>query len=142
MFLGQHERTIDDKGRLTVPAKYRAELVEGLVVTRGIDRCLAIYPLPKWNELSGRVNALPITDRRARAFRRLVFAAAHDDSPDDQGRILIPPRLREYAGLDGGVIVTGLSDHMEVWDPQRWHQERDHVEADRLTDEDWASLGI
>lgn len=142
MFLGQYERTIDGKGRLTIPAKYRTELRGGLVVTRGIDRCLAIYPTSKWAELSGKVNTLPITDRHARAFRRLVFAAAHDDTPDDQGRIGIPPRLREYASLDGGVIVSGLSDHLEVWNPDQWNRERGHVEGEDGATEEWASLGI
>ncbi len=142
MFLGQFERTIDDKGRLTIPAKYRSGLADGLVITRGLDRCLAIYPLSEWHALSGKVGSLPITDRHARAFRRLVFSAAHDDTPDDQGRVIIPPRLREYADLNGGVIVSGLSSYLEVWDPELWNEERGHVEGDGVNAEGWASLGI
>jgi MraZ protein len=142
MFLGEFIHTIDEKGRLTVPAKFRADLAAGLVVTRGIDRCLAIYPMGAWERLAERVSALPLTDRRARAFRRLVFANASDAIPDKQGRVLIPPRLREYAGLDSEVIVTGLDTYIEVWSVDAWNQERERVEGDEADVEEWAALGI
>jgi len=142
MFLGEFIHTIDEKGRLTVPAKFRADLAAGLVVTRGIDRCLAIYPMGEWERLAERVSALPLTDRRARAFRRLVFANASDAIPDRQGRVLIPPRLREYAGLDSEVIVTGLDTYVEVWSVDAWNQERERVEGDEADVEEWAALGI
>jgi MraZ protein len=142
MFLGAFTHTIDEKGRLTVPAKFRADLAAGLVVTRAIDRCLAIYPLEEWEHLAGQVSALPVTDRRARAFRRLVFADAADAIPDKQGRVLIPPRLREYAGLDGEVVVTGLNTYIEVWNPDAWDEERGRVEAGEADIEAWAALGI
>jgi MraZ protein len=142
MFLDEFGHTIDEKGRLTIPAKFRADLAAGLVVTRGIDRCLAIYPLEEWRRLSERVSELPVTDRRARTFRRLVFANASDAIPDKQGRVLIPPYLREYAGLDGEVTVTGLNTYVEVWDPEAWHEERAHVQGDGVDAEDWAALGI
>ena len=142
MFLGRFERTIDGKGRLTIPAKYRPGPDDGLVITCGLDRCLAIYPLDKWAELSDRVNSLPITDGSARRFRRLVFGAAHDDIPDDQGRIHVPPRLREYARLDGGVVVTGLSDHLEVWDPALWTRDLGSVDGDEVNPAAWSDLGI
>ena len=142
MFLGEFVHTIDEKGRLTIPARFRADLAVGLIVTRGIDRCLAIYPREEWNRLAGRVSALPMTDRSARAFRRLVFANASDATPDKQGRVLIPPHLREYAGLDGEVIVTGLNTYIEVWNPDSWSGERERVEGDDATIEGWAALGI
>jgi len=142
MFLGEFIHAIDEKGRLTIPAKFRADLAAGLVVTRGIDRCLAIYPLEEWNRLAERVSALPLTDRRARAFRRLVFASAADAVPDRQGRLLIPPRLREYADLDSEVIVTGLNTYIEVWNTGGWAQERERVEGDDVDAEEWAALGI
>ncbi len=142
MFLGEFAHTVDDKGRLTVPAKFRAELESGLVVTRGIDRCLAIYPLEEWNRLAERVSGLPMTDRRARAFRRLVFANASDAAPDKQGRVLIPPGLREYAGIDGDVVVTGLNTYIEVWNTDAWDEERERVEGDDEGIEEWAVLGI
>ena len=142
MFLGEFVHTIDEKGRLTIPAKFRADLASGLVVTRGIDRCLAIYPLEEWGRLAERVSALPMTDRRARAFRRLVFANASDAVPDKQGRMLIPPRLREYASLDGEAVVTGLDTYIEVWNLDAWADERERVEEDDADVEEWAVLGI
>ena len=142
MFLGEFIHTIDEKGRLAVPARFRDDLEGGLVVTRGIDRCLAIYPMNAWKRLAKKVDALPMTDRRARAFRRRVFANAADLVPDKQGRVLIPPRLREYAGLDGEVVVTGLSSHVEVWNPDSWGEERERVEGDEASVEEWAALGI
>ncbi len=140
-FLGEYVHTIDEKGRLAVPARFRAGLAAGLVITRGIDRCLAIYPLEEWERLAKQVSALPMTDRRARAFRRLVFANASDVIPDKQGRVLIPPRLREYAGLDSEVVVTGMDTYIEVWSPDAWNEERMRVE-DFANNEEWAALGI
>lgn len=142
MFLGEFVHTIDEKGRLTIPAKFRADLAAGLVVTRGIDRCLAIFPMAEWRRLAGQISALPVTDRRARAFRRLVFANASDVAPDRQGRVLIPPRLREYAGLDSEAVVTGLDTYIEVWNPDAWGEERQRVERGDLDVEEWAVLGI
>ena len=142
MFLGAFVHTLDAKGRLTVPAKFRSDLAAGLVVTRGIDPCLTIYPMEEWGRLAEKVSALPLTDRRARAFRRLVFADAADVVPDKQGRVLIPPRLREYAGLDGEVVVTGLNTYIEVWNPEAWEEERGRVEAEDADIEEWATLGI
>jgi len=142
MFLGEFVHTIDDKGRLTIPAKFRADLAIGLVVTRGIDRCLVIYPTEEWGRLAEQVSGLPMTDRRARAFRRLVFANASDATPDKQGRILIPPHLREYASLDGEVVVTGLNTYIEVWNPDSWGEERERVEGYEADIEEWAVLGI
>ena len=142
MFLGEFVHTTDDGGRLTIPARFRDDLAEGLVVTRGLDRCLVIYPMDEWNRLSEQVSALPITDGRARSFRRTVFANASDAALDRQGRVLIPPSLREYAGLDGDVVVTGLNTYIEVWSPDTWGEERDHVEGDYAGVEGWAGLGI
>lgn len=142
MFLGEFVHTIDEKGRLTIPAKFRDDLAAGLVITRGIDRCLAIYPMEEWRRLAEQVSALPVTDRRARAFRRLVFANASDAIPDKQGRVLIPPRLRKYASLDGEVVVTGLNTYIEVWNSAAWDEERERVEGYDADIEEWAALGI
>jgi MraZ protein len=142
MFLGEFVHTIDEKGRLTIPARFRADLAKGLVVTRGIDRCLAIFPMEEWGKLAGRVSSLPLTDRSARAFRRLVFANAADAIPDKQGRVLIPPRLREYADLDGEVVITGLNTYLEVWNTDSWSDERERVAGDGMDIEEWAALGI
>ncbi len=142
MFLGEFTHTIDDKGRLTIPAKFRADLNAGLIVTRGIDRCLAIYSMEEWGRLAKQVSALPMTDRRARAFRRLVFANAFDSIPDKHGRVLIPPHLREYADLDSEAILTGLNTYIEVWNPDSWGAEREYIEGDETNIEGWADLHI
>ena len=127
---------------MTIPAKFRAELDAGLVVTRGIDRCLAVYPLAEWEQFAERVSGLPMTDPRARNFRRLLFANASDVFPDKQGRVLIPPRLREYANLDGEVVVTGLNTYVEVWSAEEWDEVREQVEGDEVDIDGWAALGI
>lgn len=142
MFLGEFVHTLDSKGRLTIPAKFRAELDTGLVVTRGMDRCLAVFPLAEWDQLAAQVSKLPITDRRARALKRFLFAGASDVSPDKQGRILIPPHLREYAGLDGEVIVAGLSNYIEIWSADSWQDEWEQVEGEDGAIEGWEELGI
>lgn len=142
MFLGEYVHTTDDGGRLTIPARFRPGLKAGLVITRGLDRCLAIYPLEEWEQLAARVSGLPITNRRARALRRRFFSNAADATLDKQGRVLVPPRLREYAGLDGEVVITGLDTYIELWNPDSWHEERERVEGDDATTEDWAELGI
>ncbi len=142
MFLGEFVHTLDGKGRLTIPAKFRADVDTSLVVTRGMDRCLAMFPMDEWEQLSSRVSDLPMTDRRARAFRRFLFASASKVSPDKQGRVLIPPRLREYAGLDGEVVVAGLNNYIEIWSTEAWQGERERVEGDDLDVEGLAALGI
>jgi MraZ protein len=142
MFLGEFIHTLDEKGRLTIPAKFRDDLTDGLVVTRGIDRCLAIYTMEEWEKLAEKVSALPVTDRLARAFRRLVFANASDAVLDKQGRVLIPPRLREYAGLNGEAIVAGLNNYVEVWNPEAWGEERERVEGEDVNIEAWKALEI
>jgi MraZ protein len=142
VFLGEFVHTVDEKGRLIIPARFRSDLDLGLVVTRGIDRCLAIYPMEEWKRLAKQVSDLPMTNRSARAFRRFVFASASDVALDKQGRVLIPPRLRDYAGLDGEVVVAGLNTYIEVWNPESWGQERERVEEDGTNLEEWANLGI
>jgi MraZ protein len=141
MFLGEYAHTIDDKGRLTLPAKYRTELAAGVVVTRGLDKCLFVFPMDEWKKLAEKVSALPITDVSAREFRRQLFSGADDVELDKQGRVLLPQYLREYAGLNGNVIVAGLNTHMEIWAPEAWNTIRANIDsADNA--EQWAKLGI
>lgn len=143
MLLGEFEHTIDDKGRITVPAKFRGRLAAGLVVTKGIDACLWLYPTDVWAELAQEVNDLPLTNPRAREFRRQVFGSAYDSVPDRQGRVIVPPTLRQYANIDKQAVVIGLYDHCEIWNPDQWRerQERsDNNPDDRA--EQFASLGI
>jgi MraZ protein len=143
MLLGEFEHTIDDKGRITVPAKFRGRLAAGLVVTKGIDPCLWLYPTDVWDDLSEEIRGLPLTDSRAREFRRQVFGGASDSVPDRQGRVILPPYLRDYADIDKQAIIIGLFDHCEIWNPERWRERQkrsdDNPEARA---EQFASLGI
>jgi len=115
------------------------------VVTRGFDRCLAVYPIDVWKEISEKVTSLSITDRRARSLRRQLFADAINLELDRQGRVLIPDRLRDYAGMDlsSGVVIVGLESFIELWDPERWRIQNDNQME--TVDEDpavWESLQI
>ncbi|MCC6312474.1 MAG: division/cell wall cluster transcriptional repressor MraZ [Thermomicrobiales bacterium] len=129
MFLGRHAHTLDAKGRLAVPARFRDALGEGLVLTRGIDRCLSLYPMSAWRPLAERIVALPITDPDARNFRRMVFAEAADLALDGQGRILVPPELRRYAKLEKDALVIGVHSHIEIWNPDAWQSVADRLDA-------------
>lgn len=142
MFLGEFSHTIDDKGRLTLPAKFRADFAAGIIITRGIDQCLFAFPQAEWQNLAQRVSSLPLTEPQAREFRRLLFSGANDDVPDKQGRVLIPQYLREYAGLNGEVIIAGLNTHVEIWSPAAWREARKGFESGALDGEHWAKLGI
>ncbi len=120
MFTGEYRHSVDDKGRLAVPSRFRAQLDGGAFVSRWIDGCLAIHTRDGWAELADRVSGLPITDGAARLFQRYVFAGAAEAELDRQGRILLPAYLREEAGLEGDAVVVGTRDHAEIWAPQRW----------------------
>ena len=130
MFLGRYAHNLDAKGRLAIPARYREALADGVVLTRGIDRCLALYPLQAWRPLAEKVAALPLTDADARNFRRLVFAEAADLALDGQGRILIPPELRRYAEIDREAVVVGVDTSIEIWSPGRWAAVEASLDAD------------
>lgn len=120
MFLGTYQPKLDEKGRLILPAKFREELAAGVVVTRQQDRCLAIYPMRTFEEMTRAIMKAPSTVKRVRDYQRMVAASASDEVPDRQGRITIPPRLREYAGLGGQVVLVGSIDRLEIWDPAAW----------------------
>ena len=141
MFLGEYIHTIDNKGRLTVPAKFRGELAAGLVVTRGLDRNLAVYPMAAWQVLAKEILARPISDQRMRDFRRRVFSGAIDIEPDRQGRILIPPYLREFAGIEGEVVIAGMFDSLEIWSTAEWAKIKESIENNDDATR-WADLGI
>ena len=141
MFLGEYQYTIDDKGRLTIPAKFRRPLLNGLVITRGLDRNLAIYPLDEWAKLVERIERLPYSDPEARRLRRLIFSGASDVEPDRQGRVNIPTYLLEYGMISKEAVVAGMNAYIELWSPEQWQSVRKALE-----DEDnasrWASLEI
>jgi len=130
VFLGRYDHTIDTKGRLALPARYRDDLASGVVVTRGFDACLLVYPMVQWAPLAERVAGLSISDPDVRALRRLLFADAADLDLDKQGRILIPAGLRDYAGLDRDAVVAGMHSFIEIWSPERWSVERSTLDRD------------
>ncbi|MDP9373871.1 MAG: division/cell wall cluster transcriptional repressor MraZ, partial [Chloroflexota bacterium] len=112
MFLGRFNHSLDAKGRLAIPAKFRGGLSDGLVVTRGIDRCLSVYPIAAWQALAERVSALSISDPDARQFKRMVFAEALDEALDAQGRFVVGAELRRYAEIDREAIVVGMNTYI------------------------------
>ena len=120
MFLGEYEHTIDTKGRIAIPAKFREDLAEGLVVTRGFDQNLLVYPMDVWRELAAKINALPMSQPATRNLRRLLFASAANLELDKQGRILLPANLREYAAIETEAVIAGMDSFMELWSRERW----------------------
>ncbi len=121
MFFGKYRHTIDSKSRLTIPAKHRNDLAGGVVIAPGLDPCLTIYPLSRWAHISDKIEQLPpMSEEDVRDFVRFLFAETNDDVPDKQGRVLIPAELREYANLGDEVVVAGVRDHLEVWNPDTY----------------------
>src|SRR2546423_2652595 len=120
MFLGTHTPRLDEKGRLILPAKFRDELAGGVVITKGQERCLYVFPVAEFARIAGQLRETPMTHKAARAYSRVFFASAHDEVPDKQGRVTIPAHLREYGGLDRELVVIGASTRVEIWDRQAW----------------------
>jgi MraZ protein len=130
MFLGEYAHTIDDKGRLTIPAKFRDELEGGVVVTRGLDGCLWAYGRAEWESLAEKIGKLPTTNEAARNFSRFMFSGAFDSVPDRQGRILVPQNLRDYADIQADTVIIGVMNRLEIWNPARWSKVVTQVEQD------------
>ena len=120
MFLGTHSPRLDDKGRLFLPAKYREELSGGLVITKGQERCLYVFPMAEFQRITEALRVAPVTAKAVRDYSRVFFASASDELPDKQGRITIPPALRTYAGLDRDCAVIGANTRLEIWGAQAW----------------------
>lgn len=120
MFFGTYTPKLDDKGRLFLPAKFRDELKEGLVVTRGQERCLNVWSRAEFDRLTERLGSLPITNKAGRDYVRMLFAGASEDMPDKQGRITLPAMLRTYAGLAKECVVAGAMNRVEIWDVTAW----------------------
>lgn len=141
MFLGEYTHTIDSKGRITIPAKFRNLLAAGLVVTRGFDQNLMLFPLDGWQELADRISQRPLSDEGVRAFRRRVFSGAVDLTPDRQGRILLPPYLRDFANIGRDVVIAGMFNYLELWGNEAWNTVRNEIESDGDAAR-WEDLGI
>ena len=130
MFVGTYQHTIDDKGRLTLPAKWRSELAGGVVVTRGVDKCLYILPRTKFEAMAKEIDEQGLERADARSWSRHFTGKAADADPDKQGRIVIHQNLREFAGLDGDVTVVGVVSRIEVWEPKRHKGADEKIESD------------
>jgi MraZ protein len=136
MLLGEFEHTIDDKNRLTLPAKFRQALSGGLVITRGMDGCLNCYPQAEWEQLvDSRLVDLDPLSREGRLMTRYFFAGASEAEPDKQGRVLVPATLAKNAGIGREVVIAGVRDHLEIWDRAAW---RNHVKEMEGSAEDVA----
>jgi MraZ protein len=130
MLLGEYEHTIDDKNRLTLPAKFRQAFAEGVVVSRGLDGCLYAYPRERWqHDVQPRLAALDSLNREARQLRRHFFSGATLGELDKQGRIMLPPVLLQHAKLERDVVVAGMHDHLEIWDRAAWRAELADLEG-------------
>lgn len=120
MFIGEYRHTIDTKKRLALPAKFRKELGKTVIITRGLDNCLIIYPLKEWQVMSDKLGKLPLSQTEARGFARVMLSGAMSVGLDRLGRILIPEYLKDYANLKKNVVVCGLYNRLEIWDAQSW----------------------
>src|SRR3989344_7344428 len=129
MFLGEYNHNLDVKGRMAIPAKFRAKLNAGAIITKGLEHCLFIFDLKDWETLAQKWIAWPIAQANARAFSRLMLAGAMDVELDGQGRILIPDYLRKYADLKKQVVVAGLYNRIEIWDNDAWKQYKPKTET-------------
>ena len=120
MFLGTHEPKLDEKGRLILPARFREDLAEGLVITKGQENCLYVFPAAEFALITERLRQAPVTQKNSRDYLRVMFAGAHDEVPDNQGRINIPVGLRSYATLEKNCVVIGANTRLEIWDATAW----------------------
>ncbi|GIP10725.1 transcriptional regulator MraZ [Paenibacillus macerans] len=122
MFMGEFQHSIDDKGRIIIPAKFRDLLGSSFVVTRGLDQCLFVYPMQEWEVLEQKLKALPLMKSDARAFTRFFFSGATECEWDKQGRVNLPGNLRQYAKLEKDCVVLGVSNRVEIWSKDIWEQ--------------------
>jgi len=141
---GEFRHALDDRGRVAVPARFRARLAEGATLSRWLDRCLGLFPQDEWSELATKLQALPLTNPRAREFARFMSSGAVEVGLDRQGRVLVPSYLREYAGLgEGEVVVVGALNRLEIWAPSAWQPYRSKIEDEpEAMAEHLADLGI
>ncbi len=143
MFIGEYQHNLDPKGRLAIPAKFRASLQKGAVVTKGLDGCLVLYPQAEWKKLALKLSSLPINKAHTRAFARLMLAGAWEVEFDRQGRIIIPEYLRSYAKMKKQTIVVGLFNRLELWDETSWNKYKRGTEKESVSiAEQLGELGV
>lgn len=141
MFMGEYSHTIDTKGRLIVPSKFREQLGNKFVVTKGLDGCLFVYPNEEWKNIEEKFRNIPLTTKDARKFSRFFFAGAASCEVDKQGRILLPQVLREFAALEKDVVLVGVLSRIEIWSKDRWQETNSYDDMDEVA-EHMAELGL
>ena len=141
MFMGEYNHIIDAKGRLIIPARFRELLGEEFILTKGLDGCLSIYPMDAWEAFETKLRALPLTNKNARTFTRFFVAGATNCELDRQGRILVPQTLREFAGLEKEVVLTGNLDRIEIWSKEKWSENWNYDDMDSIA-ESMQDMGI
>ncbi len=141
MFMGEYNHTIDAKGRMIVPSKFREQLGGEFVVTKGLDGCLFVYSNEEWKHIEEKFREVPLTTKDARKFSRFFFAGAASCEVDKQGRILLPANLREYAGIEKDVVSVGVLSRVEIWSKDRWQDNGDYEDMDEIA-EHMAELGL
>jgi len=129
MFIGEYQHSLDAKGRVAVPSKFRQKLSGGAIITRGLDYCLFLFTNKDWEALAQKIVALPLAQSNSRAFSRLMLAGAVDVEVDQQGRVLIPEYLRAYAQLKKHIVITGLYSRIEIWDSEKWKTYKQKTES-------------
>lgn len=130
MFIGEYRHSIDTKRRLALPVKFRKELGKTVIVTRGLDNCLVVYPQKEWKVMSNKLGKLPASQIEARGFARIMLAGAMAVSLDKLGRILIPDYLKQYADLKKNVVVCGIFNRLEIWDSKKWNNYKEKMEKE------------
>lgn len=142
MFIGQYSHTLDDKNRLALPARFRADLERGVALTAGTGKNLLVYPLPEFEKLAEKVDALQLIGQEAETLRRLLFVNAAMSELDKQGRVLLPEHLRAHAEIEKEVVVVGVGKFIEIWNPANWAQAKAEVQEAATQKHVWARLGI
>ena len=141
MFMSQYNHTIDTKGRLIIPSKFREILGEEFVVTQGMDGCLFVYANDDWNAFEQKLTSLPVINKQARQFARFFLSGAAQVEVDKQGRILLPANLRQFAGLDKDVVLVGVGSRIEIWSKEKWEEVNSDVDMDDIS-ASMESLGL
>ena len=141
MFMGEYNHTVDAKGRVIVPSKFREQLGEEFVVTKGLDGCLFVYENTEWKALEEKLHALPLTNANARKFSRFFLAGATTCEVDKQGRILLPAVLRDFAGIDKDAVLVGVGSRIEIWNRQLWEEKNVYDDMEDIA-ENMEGLGI
>jgi MraZ protein len=142
MFLGEFRHTLDEKSRITLPAKYRSELTSGVVMTTGFDHCLLLFSQQDFERLAEKMNNMQFIGREQASLRRKFYSDASDAIPDKQGRVIVPESLREFAGITNDVVIAGIGRYIELWNPEAWTQARVQMQEFAAQQDLWSKLGI